>query len=171
MWRYESRGMYEKAEPRVNREASIVGFIWDNQSSQYHGKSKIISTSENWIVRTDVWKMDKHKNNDSVILMAITRKMNEEDDFYLKSLRDLSVDHIPALLEIDEQYPDSKWIKYIQYPPFVWRLHVHIEERQKNGVSHFPFRNSYLLADVIKMVQTRECEDLLVWVPLVAERA
>jgi hypothetical protein len=165
MWRYETREVYEREKSRAEEEARIA-------SLDPKDKLDILYEMDNWTIKVNTFKQNNNsRRGNSKFLIAISNIISESDGLYLKSIRDLNTDHVNALMELDKLYPDSEWIKHVQYPPIIWRLRVHIEERRNSGSFPIPLRNSYLLADVIKMVQTRECEDLLVWVPLVAERA
>ena len=175
-WRYETQDAYDKSRAYVDEEVGWVASKWRDRPSKLHGESKIVYESENWTVRTDVWKMDRQfKGSNFEILMAITRlKLNENENYgeagFLRSIRDLKTsEHVAALEEIDRKYPDKQYVKYFQYPPFVWKLHIHIEPREH---SRLPPRNAYLLKDVIKLVQSDHgCRDLLVYVPLTRDTA
>ena len=167
-WRYETPDAYEKSKAYVEEEVGWVDSKWRDKPSKMHGKSEIVYESKAWTVRTDVWKMDRQgSENKFEVLMAITRqRLDESEDGkegFLRSIRDLTPEHIPALKELDKMYSDNKWVKYFQYPPFVWKLHLHIEPREH---SHPPPRNAYLLEDVITLVQSGPCKNLLVHVPL-----
>jgi broad specificity phosphatase PhoE len=128
---------------------------WLDKSAGMWGESSVEWVSKDWEVKTDVWKMKVWSKQsggdllrvDMMPLMAITT------DIYLTCIRDLKASDLPSLQELDERFPDEDgWVKYIMYPPFVWRLHVHI---QKTGTP-IPFFNVYMLKDVINMVNAKE---------------
>jgi hypothetical protein len=174
-WRYETQDAYDKSRAYVDEEVGWVASKWRDKPSKMHGESEIINESEYWTVRTDVWKMDRQgQGNNFDVLMAITRqKLSENEDGetgFLRSIRDLKTpEHVKALEEIDRKYPDKQYVKFFQYPPFVWKLHLHIEPRQH---AHVPPRNGYLLKDVIRLVQSDDgCRNLLVHVPLTRDIA
>jgi uncharacterized protein (DUF2249 family) len=101
-----------------------------------------------------------HKwNVHSDILMAISN-IKMRDGTVLRCLRDLSPEHLPALKRLNAMYDDSQWVKYIMYPPYVWRLHVHIQSID----TPLPYKNAYLLNDVIVNLDLGNGSgDYLVW--------
>lgn len=140
--------MYE-----IPRNVSLVSYKWRERPSKTFGASKVVLETSNWIVKTDVWNMDKHRadylfKGDIEPLMAISIHNGQP----LACMRDIRPEHLESLFEIDSLYPDEEWIKFILYPPWVYRLHIHIIRKDIASVS-LPCRNVHMLKDVISLVQ------------------
>ena len=127
--------------------------LWSGAPSRVFGPSRLVWADPDWTVQTDVWKMEKLSLNGMhsfsagpEMLMAISVHGGQP----LSCLRALRPEHLDSLTRLDQRYPDASWVKFVLYPPWVWRLHVHICPR---GVP-MPFRNVHLLGDVISMVRS-----------------
>lgn len=151
-WFFESSVDYAKAlKGEIPRHVSNVVRKWRDLPSRTFGESRVVLRTPDWIVRTDVWNMEKLKTvysfgDGRVPLMAISMHHPAP----LVCMRDLRHEHLESLMAIDALYPDSEWVKFILYPPWVWQLHIHI-----HAVGHervLPCRNVHLLKDVISMV-------------------
>ena len=111
--------------------------------------------------------MEKHKSTSMAAdgleaLMAISMHNQSVGGKPLACLRDLRHEHLESLLEIDSLYPDTEWIKFILYPPWVYQLHIHIHKKNPDTVDEtwaLPCRNLYLLKDVISMVRDNVIRD------------
>lgn len=154
-WMEESPEAFRGKAWWVERMVRQVGWMWPDLPSPKWGHSRIVNETVNWVIREDVWAMDKWQIGASDVdrkpLTAITRlKRNlKEGGGYLRCLRDLTEEHIDALEELDERFDDRGWVKYIVFPPFVWKLHVHIQPWE----FPVPFNNMYRLKDVIAEVR------------------
>ena len=157
MWYCETGGMFRQKCEWVDKMVGMVDRMWDNAPVPEVGPVEVFLDSDEWLVETDVWAMNKWRVK-STIIMAITKiKMG---GVVLRCLRDLMPEHVHALKTLDEMYPDTKWVKYITYPPFVWRLHVHIQGTE----APLPYKNVYLLKDVIASLEmSKGSQDYLVW--------
>lgn len=158
MWYCETGEMFNQKQNWVSQMVGMVDRMWSNAAVPSVGPVKVLLDSDDWLVETDVWAMEKW-NVKSRIIMAIA-KTKMANGVILRCLRDLLPEHIRSLKELDKMFPDSKWVKYITYPPFVWRLHVHIQGRE----APLPFKNTYLLKDVILSLEmSKGSQDFLVW--------
>jgi hypothetical protein len=136
----------------------MVDKMWNDAPVPGMGGAEVFKDSNEWLVERDIWAMKKW-NVKSDIIMAIS-KIRMEGGCFLRCLRDLLPEHVSALKELDKEYDDGVWVKYIMYPPFVWRLHIHIQGRD----APLPFRNVYLLGDVIRSLEmSKGSGDFLVW--------
>lgn len=157
-WCCETKLDFEGKQDWVRKMVGSVKDMWKDSPIPRVGPSRVFFNSDEWLVRLDIWAMDKW-NVHSDILMAISN-IEMKDGTVLRCLRDLSPEHLPALRRLDAMYSDSKWVKYIMYPPFVWRLHVHIQCVD----SPLPYKNAYLLKDVIGNLDLGNGSgDYLVW--------
>ena len=158
VWYCETESMFRQKEEWISRMVGMVDKMWDDAPVPEVGRVEVFLDSEDWVVESDVWAMKKW-NVKSQIMMAIS-KIKMVDGVVLRCLRDLLPEHLRSLHVLDQMYPDSKWVKYILYPPFVWRLHVHIQGRD----APLPFKNVYLLRDVIHSLEmSKGSQDVLVW--------
>jgi len=152
-WFCESPDDYALAlEGEIPRRISMVPRMWRDLPSKTFGESRIILETKAWVVRTDVWNMDKLKHLHSFEagaepLIAISA----HTPFPLACMRDLRREHLGSLIEIDTLFPDEKWVKFLLYPPWAWQLHIHIHT--KGHENWLPCRNVHSLKDVISMVQ------------------
>lgn len=159
MWYCETGCMFRQKCEWVSGMVGIVDRMWDNAPVPNVGPVEVFLDSDDWLVETDVWAMNKWRVK-STIIMAITKIKMDGVSTLLRCLRDLMPEHVDALKTLDEMYPDSKWVKYIVYPPFVWRLHVHIQGMD----APLPYKNVYLLKDVIHSLEvSKGSQDYLVW--------
>lgn len=148
----------------IPRKVSMVPAMWRERPSRTFGVSRVVRETSDWIIKTDVWNMEKHKaecayEEGSEPLMAIsTHNHLSKGERPLACMRDLRHEHLGSLLEIDSLYPDDGWVKFIMYPPWVYRLHIHIH-RAGPGMGQLPCRNVHLLKDVISMVQAGVTRD------------
>jgi len=141
-WGVETASDFERRKSEVDLQVSRVAKEWRDLPSQTWGKSRVIWRDADWLVREDVWKMERWRQCTAYMpLLAIA----ESDG--LRCLRDLRASNVGALQKIDRAYPDDDWVKYLLYPPYVWRLHVHIQRRS----CPMSYKNVYLLRDVIAM--------------------
>ena len=125
-----------------------VSRLWMDRPSRTLGPSRVVGKSGDWLIRTDVWKMERlgMQCDSADVLMAISTHRPRA----LTCLRDLQRNHLDSLVELDTLYPDREWIKFILYPPWVWQLHIHICRRGCDN--RLPCRNVHLLGDVISML-------------------
>ena len=169
-WFVEKRLSYDAAlKADIPAKVSMVQTMWTERPSHTFGNSVVVYESDNWVVQTDVWNMEKHKNVCDYKVgawpqMAISKHNMSAGGKPLPCMRDLKKEHLPSLLEIDSRFPDESWLKFILYPPWVYRLHIHIHRRGP-CMGPLPCRNVYLLGDVISMVQDGSIQggDLLVY--------
>ena len=141
-----------KLKDEIPRNIAIVSRHWRDLPSRRFGESRVVLQTPDWIVRTDVWNMEKLKGvhlfeNGCEPLMAISKHQPKP----LACMRDLRHEHLESLITIDTHYPDSRWVKFILYPPWAWQLHIHIHAIGHERV--LPCRNVHLLKYVISMVQ------------------
>ena len=156
-WYCETGEMFRQRREGVCRMVELVDRMWD-KAPVPNVAVEVFLDSDDWLVETDAWAMKKWRL-ESTIIMAIT-KIKMDGVTLLRCLRDLMPEHVHALKTLDGMYPDSKWVKYIMYPPFVWRLHVHIQGRD----APLPYKNVYLLKDVIcSLEMSKGSQDYLVW--------
>lgn len=142
-WGFETPADFERRREEVALHVSRVARVWRDLPTRTWGRSKVLWQDSDWVVRTDVWKMERWRQRTGHMpLLAIA--VSDE----LRCLRDLNEGDVGALRKLDRAYPDDEWVKYLLYPPFVWRLHVHIQHRSCPMV----YRNVYFLRDVIAMV-------------------
>jgi phosphohistidine phosphatase SixA len=157
-WYCETEGAFRRRQGWITKMVGMVDRMWTDAPVPGTGGAKVFKDSSEWLVERDIWAMEKW-NVKSDIIMAIS-KIRMEDGGFLRCMRDLRPEHVGALKELDREYEDSTWVKYIMYPPFVWRLHVHIQGRD----APLPFRNAYLLGDVIRSLEMpKGSGDLPVW--------
>ena len=160
-WGVETAEDFKGGQKEIAVHVDRVPRMWRNLPSRKWGKSSIEWVDNDWIVRTDVWTMDKwRERSGDMPLMAITKHRR------LRCLRDLSRIDLSSLRRIDSFYPDNEWVKFILYPPFVWRLHIHVQKR--GWPLHYI--NTHLLSDVISMIESLEEGDLSVKSFLVYKR-
>lgn len=158
MWYCETETMFRQNKKWVSRMVNLVDKMWTDIPVPQVGPAEVFLNSDDWLVKRDIWAMKKW-NVKGDIIMAIS-KMKMGDGVTLRCLRDLLPEHVHALKALDSMYSSERWIKYIVYPPFVWRLHVHIQ----GSDAPLPYRNVYLLEDVIRSLQMPQGgRDLLVW--------
>ena len=163
-WFCEPSAAYAAAlKDDIPMKVSMVPSKWSDRPTRTFGASVVVAKTADWIVMTDVWKMEKyrynHVSNDGVeVLMAISMHNRSEGGEPLACLRDLRQEHLGSLLEIDSLYPDEEWVKYILYPPWVYQLHIHIQ-RKGSGIGALPCRNMYYLSDVISLVRDNVTRD------------
>jgi hypothetical protein len=152
-WFCETSSDYAVARMHlIPQRIAEVPRLWRDRPSQSFGESKVVSRRQDWLVRVDVWHMEKVRHMHSFEkgfepLMAISTHTPAP----LACLRDLQQEHLGSLLDIDDCYPDETWIKFILYPPWAWRLHIHIHRKESHA--SLPCRNVHLLKDVIAMLQ------------------
>jgi hypothetical protein len=157
-WFYEQRKTYDAAlEGCIPVEVSKVQKRWREKPSHTFGDSIVVMETDSWVVKTDVWNMEKHKNICTYVrgtepLLAISTHNMGVGGQPLACLRDLKQEHLASLIDIDSRFPDQFWIKFILYPPWVYRLHIHIHRRGP-CMGSLPCRNVHLLGDVISMVR------------------
>lgn len=141
-WGVETAQDFSNKKDEVDLGVSHVAKMWRDLPTRTWGKSRVLWRDADWLVREDVWKMERWRQHTSYMpLLAIAASDA------LRCLRDLNASHVDALKKIDRAYPDSEWVKFLLYPPYVWRLHVHIQ-RVSCPMS---YKNVYLLRDVITM--------------------
>lgn len=158
MWYCETEAIFRQNERKVSHMVTLVDRMWTDAPVPQVGPSDVYLNTDDWLIKRDIWAMKKW-NVQSDIIMAIS-KIKMKDGVILRCLRDLLPEHVRALKELDRMYSSKKWVKYIVYPPFVWRLHVHIQ----GSDAPLPYKNVYLLGDVISSLQMPQgSRDLLVW--------
>ena len=158
MWYCETGDMFNQKKKWVSLMTGMVDKMWSNAPVPTVGPVEVFLDSDDWLVETDVWAMRKW-NVRSKIVMAISN-VKMADGLYLRCLRDLLPEHVHALKKLDKMFPDGEWVKYITYPPFVWRLHVHIQGKE----APLPYKNTYLLKDVIcSLEMSKGSQDFIVW--------
>jgi hypothetical protein len=157
-WFCEQRKTYDAAlQAYIPAKVSNVQNMWREKPSRTFGDSIVVMETDCWVVKTDVWNMEKHKNICTYVkgtepLMAISTHNMAVSGQPLACLRDLKQEHLASLVDIDSKFPDQLWFKFILYPPFVYRLHIHIHRRGP-CMGPLPCRNVHLLGDVISMVR------------------
>ena len=157
MWYCETERNFRQKSGWISKKVSMVDKMWTNPPVPRVGPAVVYLDSDDWLIQRDIWAMEKW-NVSSDIVMAISKI--KIGGVFLRCLRDLLPEHASPLRELDEMYSDSKWVKYIMYPPFVWRLHVHIQGRD----APLPFKNVYLLKDVIRSLElSKGSQDYLIW--------
>lgn len=151
-WRCETIDDYKiMMQTKEGKLMDDVFVKWKNRPSRVWGEGEVMWRDRDWVVRKDVWKMDhwgRHgdTHGDSGDLMPLVACATH---LGLKCIRDLQHDHLDALVNLDRRFPDADgWIKYLLYPPYVWRLHVHI---QKKGTP-MPCFNVFRLEEVLDML-------------------
>jgi broad specificity phosphatase PhoE len=153
-WLCEPSSAYAASRLReIPYNVSLVPSKWKERPSKTFGASRVVRETPNWVVKTDVWNMEKHKaecvfEEGYEPLMAISIHGGQP----LACLRDLRMEHLDSLLEINALYPDEEFTKFILYPPWVYRLHIHIYRKSLPLLS-LPCRNVHLLDDVISLVR------------------
>jgi phosphohistidine phosphatase SixA len=159
-WYCETGVDFAKRADWVDRMVGFVDTMWDDAPVPEVGPSRVFLDSKEWLVKTDIWAMKKWGVRSKIIMAIAKTMMVGGKGTVLRCLRDLLPEHLPALRELDGMYPDEKWVKYIMYPPFVWRLHVHIQGRD----APLPYKNVYLLKDVIDGLELGTgSQEYLVW--------
>lgn len=159
-WFCEPRRAYAVSQMyEIPMNVSMVPLKWRERPSKTFGPSRVVLETSNWLIKTDVWNMEKHKSECEFAegfepLMAISIHGGQP----LACMRDLRLEHLGSLLEIDSLYPDQIWTKFILYPPWVYCLHIHIY-RNDLKLTSLPCRNVHLLKDVISLVQDGVVQD------------
>ena len=166
-WVEENQTDFVRKSLWVERMAGEVGRMWKDRVSTKWGESRIVDATADWVIREDVWAMDKWGMGakDRKPLIAMIKACMERKGPIttpLRCLRDLTRKHLGALKELDEMYEDTEWLKFISFPPYVWHLHVHIQQWEYP----IPLKNVYLLKDVIDELEEHGSfadRPLLVW--------
>lgn len=148
-WRCETPETYMTAIRAVEKEKMQVHRKWPYVT-------ETIAVTPDWEIIRDTWKEEKtlDRQGDKIESHLAIAK------FDCASLRDLTEDHVSFLKEIERLYPESTHLKYIQYPPFVWKLHVHIIKMQNvpgaiPPSSLLKYQNTVLFSDVLKQLSTQ----------------
>jgi hypothetical protein len=145
-WRCETPEKYMSKLFEVDREIARIEKKWSEETEVY-------TNTTNWEILIDTWRQEKNQSrvgDDSLVLLAIAR-------FNCASVRDLKKEHLEALEELDRLFPETRYIKFIQYPPYVWKLHVHIIEKRRDSSSSsihiMHYNNNILLKDAIQILR------------------
>lgn len=164
-WECETATRFAEMQPWIARMAGLSGEMWPDRGSIDWGEPTQVRSTPDWKVLRDVWTMEDmcrrggalSKRAEFMPLLCITHSPA------LRCMRDLTPRDLPALSWVDSAYPDEDWVKYLHYPPTVWRLHIRVQRRgtQVQG------RNVYLLSDVIGLVKSGRAAEA----PLLVYRA
>jgi hypothetical protein len=143
----ETREEYLREHARVEKLAREVSRQWPDTPSERFGASRLVCVLEHWKVITDVWKSDDWRGVSQLDWPMVAMI---KDGRRVRCMRDLELRDVEGLQELDTRFPDSDgWVKFINYPPFVWWLHVHIQRPWQGRPKH----NVYCLSKVIRMLR------------------
>jgi broad specificity phosphatase PhoE len=114
-WRCETPREYRGCLDYVGAEVDYLDRRWNQHPPP-------LRKTSDWEIIEDEWKerkMEARHGEGTRALLAMAR-------FEAASLRDVNFTHLDAFEELERLYPESQYLKYVQYPPFAWKLHVHI---------------------------------------------
>jgi hypothetical protein len=160
-WRCETPEKYLDRISSVQSEEKAVKEKWRQATHTVH-------SSRDWDIIQDTWKEEKHLSKTAEEIQAYLAIAK----FDCASLRDLNRGHLEKLQEIERLYPESAYLKYVQYPPFVWKLHIHIikTEAMRHPLDDLlHYRNTVLFSDVLKTLEQKSgymTRNLLVHIPV-----